>query len=893
MASVEPRAEPEDVTHVTDASGTSRARTTVPELPPSTVGRPEVEAFVAAAATRRLTLVSAGPGWGKTTVAARWARGGTGPRVAWLTLEPFDDKPAAFWADVLAALRAAGAVPAGHPLDTLVVPPRLTPALLRRVLAAIEALPEPVVLVLDDFHHAACAEVAATVDDLLRYRLPLHLVVLTRVDPLLRLQRLRAQGEMTEVGAAELAFDAPAVAALATAQGRDLAADDAGRVVGETGGWAVGVRLRVEEHDATSRARAARSAAEFLLAEVLDSQGPEARRFLLRTSVASAVCPDLAAVLDPGAPTDRLLPGLAAADGFVMTSGGRRTWYRYHPLLREMLLHQLRTEDPAGLREAHQAAARWFAQDGQALRALEHAAAAEDWPLLGEVFVEGAAAELAGPHRETVAQVLRRVPYATLRPDARLHLCAGALATVDERFDAVRLHVARARDLLAPAADPAADPAAAVLLELLAASAARSTGDVRALATAAGAALAAADAVPYPFPALETYRGLARAHRAAGLAWCAVGPEPAGETTSGTLTAPGGRSWRAPQLYVLGARAAAALLAVAAGRLDAGDGAAREVLVEAERRGWDGYAHVRPAHAARAWVRYLRASDDGLDRHLAHALAADAGGREPASEAAVRLLQALVAADRGHARAARQALVAADRALGRSATPPVLADLWVRATAAARLVDDGTGPALGARLARERLGSAAVVAVCGARELLAAGRTGAAERAVAGLGDAPGEEADVVVRVEAALVEASALARAGTRRVDAPLGRALDLAAAERVVRPFLAVRGTELDEPLARAVARRDDALAALLRTHLDAPGRAPEPVPLVEPLTERELAVLAVLPSMASNAEVAADLFVSVNTVKAHLKSVYRKLGVGSRREAVRRGRELGVVP
>ncbi|UTT57811.1 hypothetical protein [Cellulosimicrobium cellulans] len=670
MASVEPRAEPEDVMHVTDASGTSRARTTVPELPPSTVGRPVVEALVAEAATRRLTLVSAGPGWGKTTVAARWAHGGTGPRVAWLTLEPFDDKPAAFWADVLAALRAAGAVPPGHALETLVVPPRLTPALLRRVLAAIEALPEPVVLVLDDFHHAACPEVAATVDDLLRYRLPLHLVVLTRVDPLLRLQRLRAQGEMTEVGAAELAFDAPAVAALATAQGRDLAADDAGRVVGETGGWAVGVRLRVEEHDATSRARAARSAAEFLLAEVLDSQGPEARRFLLRTSVASAVCPDLAAVLDPGAPTDRLLPGLAAADGFVMTSGGRRTWYRYHPLLREMLLHQLRTEDPAGLREAHQAAARWFAQDGQALRALEHAAAAEDWPLLGEVFVEGAAAELAGPHRDTVAQVLRRVPYATLRPDARLHLCAGALASVDERFDAVRLHVARARDLLAPAADPVADPAAAVLLELLAASAARSTGDVRALATAAGAALAAADAVPYPFPALETYRGLARAHRAAGLAWCAVGPEPAGETTSGTLAAPGGRSWRAPQLYVLGARAAAALLAVAAGRLDAGDGAAREVLVEAERCGWDGYAHVRPAHAARAWVRYLRASDDGLDRHLAHALAADAGGREPASEAAVRLLQALVAADRGHARAARQALVAADRALGRSATPP-------------------------------------------------------------------------------------------------------------------------------------------------------------------------------------------------------------------------------
>src|SRR5690606_38929330 len=225
-----------------------------------------------------------------TTVTARWARGGAGVRVAWLTLEPFDDKPAAFWSDVLAALRAAGAVPPGHPLESLVVPPRLTPALLRRILGAIELLPEPVVLVLDDFHHAACAAVAETVDDLLRYPLPLHLVVLTRVDPLLRLQTLRARGEVAEVGAAALAFGAADVVALALASGRGLDPHGVDRVLDETGGWAVGVRLRAEADDAASRARADRSAAEFLLAVVLDRQEPATPRFLLRSRDTPAVC---------------------------------------------------------------------------------------------------------------------------------------------------------------------------------------------------------------------------------------------------------------------------------------------------------------------------------------------------------------------------------------------------------------------------------------------------------------------------------------------------------------------------------------------------------------------------------------------------------------------------
>jgi LuxR family maltose regulon positive regulatory protein len=879
MTSVEPRAERGDA-RVTAAPEFLRARTAVPEPSRSTVPRPAVETLLDDAMTRRLTLVSAGPGWGKTTAVARWARGAPGRRVAWLTVEPFDDKPAAFWADVLAALRDAGVVPAGHPLETLVVPPRLSPGVLRQVLAAVERLPEPVVLVLDDFHFAACSEVAATVDDLLRYPLPLHVVVLTRVDPLVRLQRLRVLGEVAEIGAADLAFDAAAVAALAPERGRDLPAAAVERMLEETGGWAAGVALHLEASDAASMARANRSAAEFLLAEVLDRRDPATRRFLLRTSVTSAVCADLAAELDPDAHAHDLLPDLAAADGFVMAAGEGRTWYRYHPLLREMLLNQLGVEDPAGLLDAHRTAARWFAQDGDALRAIEHAAIATDWTLVSEVFVEGAAAQLAGPHRETVADTLRTIPYAALGPDALLALCAGALANAEERFDAATHHVGRARTLI----DPADQPAAAVLLELIDASTARAQGDVHRLAAAAGAAQAAADDVPYPFPALETYRRLAASHRAAGLAWCGTAAEARVRTTRDDTSG--------ARLVDLSARAVTALRLVADGRLEEGQASARATTMDAVARGWEMFAHTRSAHAALAWVRYLRASDEGLDRQLAHALAADGGGREPASEVAVRLLQALVAAARGHGQAARHALAAADRTLGKAPVPPVLADLWVRTSTEVHLVSSRVAPA-GGRVDREGLGSSAVLAVCEARRMLADGRSGAAVRQVEGLVDGADGEIENLARVEAALVEASALARAGSRRAHAPLAQALDLAAPEQLARPFLTIPGAELRPLLARAAAGLDDGLGRRLRAHLSRSTVAPEPTPLVEALTERELVVLAALPTMESNAEIAEDFFVSVNTVKAHLKALYRKLGVGSRRDAVRRGRELGYLP
>ncbi|MET0433110.1 MAG: helix-turn-helix domain-containing protein, partial [Cellulomonas sp.] len=150
----------------------------------------------------------------------------------------------------------------------------------------------------------------------------------------------------------------------------------------------------------------------------------------------------------------------------------------------------------------------------------------------------------------------------------------------------------------------------------------------------------------------------------------------------------------------------------------------------------------------------------------------------------------------------------------------------------------------------------------------------------------------VLTQTEACLLLADlAEERGAPRLADDLVRRALAVAGAERVVRPFV-VPGAAGRVALTRVLPERSDALAATLVEHLGAPAPAPEPEPLPIPLTDRELSVLAALPSMASNTEIAEELFVSVNTVKAHLKSLYRKLDVQTRRAAVARGRSLGLL-
>src|SRR3954453_11959508 len=177
-------------------SGLLAARVAVPVRPAGMIARRELDvALDWPAAQRRLTVVSAGPGWGKTSTVSGWAsHAGRDTAVAWLSLESGDDSLAAFWRAALYALRSTGSIPADHPLAVLSPTDQMSPETMQATYRGLSVLPSPIVLVLDDFQVIEDPAVLDSLAVLLRHELPLHLVLVTRTDPVLPLHRLRLSG---------------------------------------------------------------------------------------------------------------------------------------------------------------------------------------------------------------------------------------------------------------------------------------------------------------------------------------------------------------------------------------------------------------------------------------------------------------------------------------------------------------------------------------------------------------------------------------------------------------------------------------------------------------------------------------------------------------------------
>jgi len=863
------------------------------------VSRAALDRRLDEAVAHRLTVVSAGPGWGKTTAVAAWAAVQQDLPVAWLTLESQDDAPSVFWRDVLDAVVLGAALPAQHPLGEVDPAGAVSPDVLRTVFRGLESLPVPLVLVLDDFHVVTNAEVLESVESLVRYQLPVRVVLITRIDPALHLHRLRVDGELAELSAADLAFDTADVRALAAAESLRLPPDEADLLVARTEGWPAGVRLGLiylsrsgGAHGLDGFAGDDRSVAEYLLAEVLERQTPEMRDFLLRTSVVSPVCAELAAALAPSHAAQARLQELARGNHFVTVLGPQGRWYRYHPLLREMLVGLARRDDPDGYRTANREAAGWLAAHDEPVRALRHAAAAEDWSLFATIFVESGAPGLIGPDREAVESLLEELPYRDLPPSAALELCAAGLATMRGRFAAARGHVERARALV-PEASPRLRGSVESLLAVFDAGASRGLGDFPRVVSAARSALRALDRADWPFPAMPAYRTVAVNNLGVGLLWTGD-VEGAREAFARVLASLPSSS---PTLPEVNAQSHLALCDLVECRLGEASARATQALDAAASRGWATHLQLRPAHLVLALVRVLRGDTNGADLALASAMAADVGGVEPAAALLSRVAQTLVAVSRGRVRAAQHALHAAHDAAEGWSTGPHLADQLCRAETEVRLLAAATSGLPQPRSDAPPRSSTTEL-ICRARLYLSAGDPAGADELAGQVAPSSDASADVdlITLVEASLVRSLAAHRL-RRDGDAieALAHAVDLSRSEGVVRPFVVMTDDRLPALLrlhASVHVAPDHFTKVLLEHTSGAEDVQVEPEPLLVPLTDRELAVLAALPSMQSNAEIAAEYFVSVNTVKAHLKALYRKLGVGSRREAVRRGRELGLL-
>jgi ATP/maltotriose-dependent transcriptional regulator MalT len=266
---------------------------------------------------------------------------------------------------------------------------------LLRLASALAAQDPPVTLVLDDLHLLTDPKVLDGLDYLLRNAGPgLRLVVSARMDPLLPLHRYRLAGRLTEIRAGDLAFTVAEAGELLARHGHTLTADSLKCLTRRTEGWAAGLRLAAismgthPDPDQFARELITDDSAltGYLVEEVLNTQPPEVRDFLLSTSILEQVSGEAARELTGNAQAAGILPALAHANAFVQPIGSG--WFRYHTLFAEVLRLKLRREHPDRVAVLHRAAARWYERNGELTDAVRHAAQAGDWPLAASIVID-------------------------------------------------------------------------------------------------------------------------------------------------------------------------------------------------------------------------------------------------------------------------------------------------------------------------------------------------------------------------------------------------------------------------------------------------------------------------------------------------------------------------
>ncbi|HET9379610.1 MAG TPA: LuxR C-terminal-related transcriptional regulator [Streptomyces sp.] len=897
MAEIDDDARGSALAH-TDAPGDPflRTRFALPSRPATFLRRPRLVRHLDQALTTPLTLVNGAAGAGKTLLAADWADGLREP-VAWLTVEAGDARPGVFWAYVLEALRGCGvraAATAGAPAD----PSRAGRAPLAPLAAELNARDRPVVLVLDEYDRLPDPGIAEELEFVLHHAgRGLRLVLVSRTEPPLPLHRHRAAGELTEIRGAELALTPAEAGVLLELHGLRLPAPAAHALVERTRGWAAGVRLSAlaaRESDDPERylkefEAGHSTVADFLLAEVLKGKTPEARDLLLRVSVLDRFCPALADALTLRSDAGPLLAGLHRENAFIERLG--HSWYRLHPLFREILRVHLRERMPGAEPELHLRAARWLRRSGFLPETLAHGAAGGDWDLAADALVDDLAIGqlFTGLHAHHLAQLFARLGPEARSPASDLVRAARALARHDVEHGLARLR--RAEEQL-PDDAPGPEPAR-VSCALLEALAARLTGCPPRAEQAA--ALAGELLVDLPGPLLDRHPELT------ALLWTHVGSarvwegrfDDARAVLAPVAGAPGGNATVLPRAEALGHLALLDYLDGWPGRAERD---ALAAVAEEERAGPDLPPGAGIGRLVLAAVAVDRQELDRARALLDRAAPQPARVPDPVPAAGRALATSRLLLDSGRAAAAAEAAepavaaaVASPWAQGHTALVVAAAHLaGGRPDEASRALDAiGAGPPVCAV-------EAAALQFAAGRPRAAAGLLATARAQAGGRG-----RAAPAVRVGAALVEARAAQESGDPDAARGLvGRALADARRERLRRPFL--RAGDWIEPLLATAPLRDLAAGWLVtgppprraaRPRPPGPAPAPEPLVPVE-LSGRELDVLRRLARLMSTEEIAADLYVSANTVKTHLKSAYRKLAVNRRGDAVRRARELGLL-
>ena len=885
-----------------------------PPVQPRLVSRPRLLQRLQDGRAGRLTLVSAPAGFGKTTLVSAWVQGmveaghesplqesavhGSPPqespvRVAWLTLEEEDNDPARFLSYLIAALRQVDAR-IGQSVQPLLGSPQppQPEALLTALINDVVAASRPCVLVLDDYHVIHTLPIHQQLAFLLGHQPPqTHVVICTREDPPLPLSRLRASGQVNEIRQADLAFTPEEAAAFLQQTMRlNLNDEDVGVLQTRTEGWIAGLQLAAlslrgsEDTHAFVRSFGGshRFVLDYLIDEVLQRQPAEVQDFLLQTAVLDRLSAPLCDAVTGRQDGQRLLQVLDQANLFVVSLDTSRQWYRYHRLFAELLRHRLARQGAVDARVLHRRASEWFAAHGFPADAVRHALAAEDWERAADLIYAQCSSLLSRGEVATLMRWIGSLPQEVVRAHAKLSyeyswalilsgqneaaescLQVAEQAAQDDLVLQGRIAVARGQIALRRGNVPSAIEWSRRALSLL------PKDDVNTRSI------------------VGTTLGMSH--------WYLGQLQEAREALSGASAA----------ALQAGNRHAAAYAQSFVGRIEAAQGRL-SLAVEHYRQGIElggeqppsamsyiglggiHYEQNNLAQAEQAVQRGIELSEQGGALDILLSGQASLALIHLAQGSAAVALQILEAAQQRASQVAPDAVIHALLAACHVRVALAVGDLGIAQRQAERLGERPDGllfyPLL--RLTPVRL-------------ILAQGRKAVAAERLATLYALASRAGWQYGALEVRVLQA--LAASNLSEALAFLAEALSKAEPEGFVRIFL-----DKGEPLAsllREAATHDimpgytsRLLAARTRPgrmSVSAEGVARRDQPLPERLSDRELEVLRLLAAGQTNDEVAEALFISLNTVKTHLKNIYAKLGASSRREAVAKATELRLLP
>jgi LuxR family maltose regulon positive regulatory protein len=852
-----------------------------PALPVTLVTRSVLHERLGAGSGRRLTVVVGSAGAGKSVLLADWAAARPPGMTCWLSCDRADADPVRFWAGFIEAPRAVGPGFGVDAADLLAMDRRMSADVTASLANDAAELPAGSAIIVDDFHFAAAAAAPDMTDLVERWPAEtVQLVLASRFDPPLRQHRLRMSGQLGEIRDRDLYFSLPESRDLLANFGVQICDADLALLHQRSEGWPAVLQMAaLSLRGTTDPARLARvlevrsqDTADYFISEVLEQQPPELAQFMLDTSVLTGVLTaDACAAVTGRQDAAALLRGIDSAHLFLVALDDDRTSFRYHRLVRQVLRAELRDRDRVREQMLQLRAAEWFEATGDARRAAHHFLAAQQ--------ADRALALL----QDRVVPDFLRVP-AVPEPLVLSMAEPSVLAETPERLLGLATHLllsgdtARGGEYLDLLEQTGKIPAGSELAARFAAFQSFRCGVAGQLETAVQQALAAR-AIQDRTQFTDDWNVVVPAILIR--VYTCLGDFPAAEREAAAALAAPGVAESVKLVMVPGSRA---LALFEAGRLAEAGHAARAADADAQRLGFSRHFSA---------VDYLRAlSGLALERrdldtaeHLTERVLSITEQRRPLFEFLALLDRARIWAARGQVRDALTTVGAARQVLTSAASPALLARADEQEALLRLSLGDLRSPAeLASHLPAARR------SLLLARVALAAGdHHGVQEHLrAAALGDLTPRH----VLVREVLLAAAAIER-GDPAAASLLGRALHTARSQGFFNTVIISAPQVTSYMVEHAAHLRSDPfieqlVAAALEVRATQPGPDPSSRALAEPLTTAEQRILTLLPT-STYLQIADTLYISRNTVKTHLRSIYQKLGVASRSGALQRAVDL----